>query len=89
MFPSRPKPRTLPAFGKPAGFQRECRHDRERVVQFEHVNIIRADAGLLVGFLGRLVCRRQEKRISAGHGGRSYRWQRQTRRSGYALLPLN
>ena len=43
------QPRALAALGKAARFEREHRHDRERVVNFEQVNVLRPQAGLLVG----------------------------------------
>ena len=38
----------LTTLGESAGFERECRHDRKRVVEFEHVNVFRLDVCHLI-----------------------------------------
>ena len=65
------KAHTLSALGKSAGFERQGGHDRERVVQLEHVNVFGAYLRHFIGTFGRLIRSRQKQWIfSRMHGNR-------------------
>src|SRR3990172_8332620 len=47
--PTRTRPRPAPAPAEPPRLERQGRHDREGVVEFEHVDVARPDSGLAIG----------------------------------------
>ena len=72
--PSRASQHALAPLGEAGGLQAQGGHDGEGVVHLEKVDVLRADAGLLVGLEGGCLDGGEPERVAAGRGRPRRRW---------------